>query len=145
MTDHEFIGYHWNLVRGNICEEIATESLKHLGKPIQVGLLVKEKKEGAEGVAPDLLIRMDDGTIMPVEIKTTCTTERVEQIGARELSQESRDVRRELLLARRQLVRPKEILGSLCKKSCIVIVHFDDVSCMIVGIRATFIEYTIQE
>jgi hypothetical protein len=114
ISDHEYVRHHWNLIRGNICEEIAINSLRYLGELIQVGLLVEEKRENAKGIAPDLLIKMyDDGSIMPVEIKTLTESN-------------GHSLRRSISLARRQLLTCVRILGNLANRYCIVFVYVKD-------------------
>lgn len=123
----DYYRFYWNLIRGNIAEQIVLSSLNALnhttnessktnyliGEQVQVGLLVQEKKKQSLGIAPDLLIVKDSNNVLPVEIKS-CQ------------GRNNATFRRELSLAKRQLAKSRTILGNYAKESCIIMVYMED-------------------
>jgi hypothetical protein len=67
---------------------------------ILVGMIAENKLKGSRGIAPDLLLLTEDGTIIPVEIKCLHSEFR-----------EDHDFRRGIKLARGQLKSSLNILG----------------------------------
>lgn len=131
----DYIRFYWNLIRGNVAEQLVVSSLMSLmsqnslesasyprgqtshdlrlqGDLIQLGLLVEKKERNSIGIAPDLLLRRNN-SIVPIEIKTC-------------LSKTNTGFRREISLARRQLAVSRQILGKLAQHSCIIIVHIEN-------------------
>jgi hypothetical protein len=118
------------LIRGNVAENIVLNSLKELndntllsGQLIQVGLLVEEKKLGSMGIAPDLLIKQNTGSIIPIEIKTV--------IG--KINKNNTSFRREISLAKRQLNSSKQILKDLnpLNEAWIIVMFLENDQCSI--------------
>lgn len=109
----------FNLIRGSIGEILVTKflDLELLGlndfQKVNIGLLVKTKQKGANGIAPDLLLVKDD-EIIPVEIK--CLKNR----------RKNSDYYREMHIAKLQCERVKEILGECVKRRLIILSWFDD-------------------
>jgi hypothetical protein len=126
----EYYRFHWNLIRGNVAENIVLNSLKELndntllsGQLIQVGLLVEEKKLGSMGIAPDQLIKQNTGSIIPIEIKTV--------IG--KINKNNTSFRREISLAKRQLNSSKQILKDLnpLNEAWIIVMFLENDQCSI--------------
>jgi hypothetical protein len=72
----DWVAFYYNLIRGCIVEMMVVQSLDFTSilnvayTKVMVGLLVKEKKQGSLGIAPDLLLVIDETKeIIPVEIK----------------------------------------------------------------------------
>lgn len=117
----EWVYQYWNLIRGNICEEIAISSLALSSEfkdyqQIQVGLLVQEKVAGSIGIAPDLMLYDEHSEhIIPIEIKS---------VPNNTIS----SVRRETSLARKQLDTCKKILGDLSQQGIIFMLNTSSLS-----------------
>ncbi len=111
----------YNLLRGSIYEAIILKNIQdylhEIGLdgwiPIQTGLLVAEKeKKGSFGCAPDLLL-VNDGKIIPVEIKASIN------------ASHNSDFLRKIDLAQRQLTSVENILGKdIIYKKLIIISYW---------------------
>jgi hypothetical protein len=111
----------YNLLRGSIYEAIVLKNIQdylhQIGLdgwiPIQTGLLVAEKeKKGSPGCAPDLLL-VNDGKIIPVEIKASMN------------ASHNSDFLRKIDLAQRQLTSVENILGKdIIYKKLIIISYW---------------------
>lgn len=117
---NDWVSFYYNLIRGAIVEQIVIHncdfSIWFPGKGIDkitVGLLVEDKKQGSNGIAPDLLL-MIDKEIIPVEIK--CIVGKPVDNG---------DFRRSIKLAKKQIEQSCKIIGG--SRGMIVIVYvYDD-------------------
>lgn len=134
----EYDGENWvhvfyNLIRGSIVEEMAINKIDWPNlfpdKRVvtsSVGLLVKEKGVmGSLGIAPDLLLILDDTIVIPVEIK--CLTLDNGMKPAEDPSKDgNRDYRRGVTLATRQIESSLDILEGFQGIICLVYVYQED-------------------
>lgn len=98
-----FCETYYNLFRGCLVEAIVCNSNMWTFQKLYTGMLVKEKKEGAIAVSPDLLLLNGEDIIFPLEIK--CIT------GAKN----SADYFRAVYLAKKQLKRALDLLENAYK------------------------------
>jgi hypothetical protein len=128
--DTHFAKFYYNLIRGSIVESSVVTTVDYkslLGcdyHKVMVGLFVADKKEGSDGVAPDLLLVVDD-EIIPVEIKCIVCD-----------SLTSPEYRRAVHLAKLQLQSTLKITGG--KRGIITIIQVSEKNKQIKGYNAIY-------
>jgi len=116
----DWVSFYYNLIRGSIMELFAIKGcdfcsiVKEEYDKITLGFLVEDKHtKGSPAIAPDLLLRLKSGKIVPVEIK--CIEGKMA---------DNHHYRRAVSLASRQLETAVRILKSGC--GIIVLIYVDN-------------------
>jgi hypothetical protein len=103
----DWVQYYSNLVRGSLCESIVIDHctfLDLLGEipiKIQVGLIVEQKGVKSRGCAPDLILKLNSGKLVIVEIKSL--------VGKPLIN--NADYRRAVHLSQLQLITATNLIG----------------------------------
>lgn len=128
------IQYYSNLVRGAICEAMVIDECDFgvlLQEPvikIQVGFFVEKKftgkfteeERGCKGCAPDLILKLKNGQLVVVEIKTLMGV----PVSDNGKTNTNKDYRRAVDLARRQLYSAKNMIGKYCASFGIIAILY---------------------